>query len=717
MRMKPFKKKTILFVSHESSLSGAPILLLNLLKWITVNANFDCKILLKYGGPLAVEFEKLAPTTLYSSDTVAEVFKPGDIDLVYSNTIANGSVLKSLAYLGCPVITHVHELENVVRILGYANFRQVLQYTSHYIAVCEAVRQNLVKHHGIQLEDVSLIYGFIPREQTLVPLISVHNMKEKLGIPADAFVVGGIGGDAWRTGQDLFIQLAVRLKVQQESRPIHFVWLGRDPSAECRARIAYDLEQTNLGPCVHLVGLVPNPMDYLALFDVLAMTSREDPFPLVNLEAAALQKPVICFADAGGSAEFIGEDGGFVVPYLDLGGFAEKILWLRDNPEEGRKMGERAQQKMIAHHSLEDIAVSVVNVIEKCLASVSQGEMAHSATVMGLATKRNKSLSLRRVIKAALPEKVLQGYYRWRYPNRTVRGTIRDVIEGAVKGRNKSKLCLFAHYDAFGRIDPYVEDYASALTRMGFDLIFISTSPFLVKTDLERMRRRCRVVIHRDNRGLDFASWKAAMDVVTDVWEYDRVLLTNDSIIGPFRDLAPAFERMEKADALMCGLNESFELAYHLQSFFLYLKKPLFAKPAFKEFWKRVVPLNDRLKLVSEYEVGFSQTMRNSGEGLFAAYPFPEILQRAKELGNRFQYHALIGEIALNSTLHMWDILLRDFEYPFIKRDIFLKKRINPTGADQWRTLIPPAAQDLAGHVEMYLERLRREAMENQDHA
>ena len=58
--------------------------------------------------------------------------------------------------------------------------------------------------------------------------------------------------------------------------------------------------------------------DYFSIFDVFALMFREDPFPLVCLEAALLEKPNLCFARAGGASELVESDSGFVVPYLDL---------------------------------------------------------------------------------------------------------------------------------------------------------------------------------------------------------------------------------------------------------------------------------------------------------------------------------------------------------------------------------------------------------------
>jgi glycosyltransferase involved in cell wall biosynthesis len=80
-------------------------------------------------------------------------------------------------------------------------------------------------------------------------------------------------------------------------------------------------------------------------FIVFALVSWEDPFPLVNLEAASLGKPIVCFDEAGGSKEFVEEDCGFVVPYLDLDAREDRVVELLHNPELRQRMGSRVARK------------------------------------------------------------------------------------------------------------------------------------------------------------------------------------------------------------------------------------------------------------------------------------------------------------------------------------------------------------------------------------
>ena len=56
----------ILFISHDASRTGAPIVLLNLINWINKNTSKEIIILLKDTGPLLKEFQKIAPTFIWN---------------------------------------------------------------------------------------------------------------------------------------------------------------------------------------------------------------------------------------------------------------------------------------------------------------------------------------------------------------------------------------------------------------------------------------------------------------------------------------------------------------------------------------------------------------------------------------------------------------------------------------------------------------------------
>ena len=95
------------------------------------------------------------------------------------------------------------------------------------------------------------------------------------------------------------------------------------------------------------------------------MVSREDPFPLVCLEAAAFQVPIICFRDAGGMPDFVEDDAGIIVPYLDVEGAASSVLALACDGDLRRRLGSRAEAKVRARHDIDKVGPQLLDLFQR----------------------------------------------------------------------------------------------------------------------------------------------------------------------------------------------------------------------------------------------------------------------------------------------------------------------------------------------------------------
>jgi glycosyltransferase involved in cell wall biosynthesis len=392
--------KSILFISHEASRTGAPILLRNLLKWVGTKSSIPFHILLMREGVLLEDFANIAPVSLWQREASARstlarsaatllnsfgIWKGwqqralrnrlanNDIGLVYANTIATGALVEELSNFHCPVICHVHELEYLIRYHGGCglqnSFQKIKRHTHHYLAASEAVKRNLIQSHGISPDQVDVTYEFIgPDCQGFEQSDTAKsNIRRELGIPEDSFVIGAAGTIEWRKGPDLFIQLAHKVLTKKLNSPIHFVWVGGEAEGYHFGALDYDIERLGLKSHMHFTGTKQVPFSYFSLFDIFTLVSREDPFPLVMLEAAYLGKPIICFDDAGGAREFVEDDCGFVVSYLDLESMALKTVELLQSLSLRRSLGERAAKKVREHHTVEVVGPKILNVIKRFL--------------------------------------------------------------------------------------------------------------------------------------------------------------------------------------------------------------------------------------------------------------------------------------------------------------------------------------------------------------
>ena len=77
--------------------------------------------------------------------------------------------------------------------------------------------------------------------------------------------------------------------------------------------------------------------------------------------------PVLCFEQAGGSADLVENDGGIVVPYLDTAAMADGILELLDSPERRSQLGDRIREKVTTRNEIEVVIPRVLNVIQRLL--------------------------------------------------------------------------------------------------------------------------------------------------------------------------------------------------------------------------------------------------------------------------------------------------------------------------------------------------------------
>ena len=385
----------VLFVSHEATRTGAPVLLLHFLRWLRTNTGIDFEVVLRRGGELSAEFAALAPvwhaeaTTGRLARTTMRVARRlglraslDDVHIgrmvrqmshrrfgvVYSNTFTNGAFVSRLGVLGCPVVTHVHELESNILRPGEENLRLVKAQTSRYIACAEAVKSNLIVRHGIEPDRIDVIHGFVAtRALTAAQRAQARaRTRLELAIPEGAWVVGAAGTPNWAKSPDLFVQLAYAMHRRRPARPVHFVWVGGWQDHRL-AELRLDAQTAGVGDIMHFPGTRPNATEYFCAFDVFALVSREDSYPLVCLEVASLGTPILCFDRAGGGREFVEDDCGFVLPYLEVEVMAERTLELLASDELRHRMGERAKAKVRGRHDITVAAPRVLDVIRRLL--------------------------------------------------------------------------------------------------------------------------------------------------------------------------------------------------------------------------------------------------------------------------------------------------------------------------------------------------------------
>jgi glycosyltransferase involved in cell wall biosynthesis len=371
----PRGNRSVVFISHDAQPHGAQIFFLRLLRWFRAHTELDFEVILGGGGPLEPDFAAIARVSSFQpagagslpeDDPLIRRLRDANVGLIYANTITNGRLMGALATLGCPAITHVHELGFWIRNrVRPDELRIVLDGSARFIAVSDAVRQVLVDSVGVPPAKIAVVHECVPVHGEPSPQpVELERVRAQLGIPRGAAVVMGCGTLDWRKAPDLFVMMARRVRERAMGRPVHFVWVGGRRDGGDRTALLHDIEKAGLADAVHFVAHCEDPRVYFAMSDVFASTSREDPFPLVVLEAATAGVPTVCFDASGGAKEFVEADAGFVVPYLDVAAMADRVSDILASPELRLSLGGRARSKVAERHDLDHVAPVLLREIE-----------------------------------------------------------------------------------------------------------------------------------------------------------------------------------------------------------------------------------------------------------------------------------------------------------------------------------------------------------------
>jgi glycosyltransferase involved in cell wall biosynthesis len=193
----------------------------------------------------------------------------------------------------------------------------ISEFTARYLERLAPTRSVTVMHLGTDVERFSPVAESRRRE-----------IRERLGLPADAFVAITVRRLFYRNGLDTLLDAAVRLR---DRKQLHIVIGGSGPERnEIETRISRD-GLVN----VHLPGFIPDDdlPDYYRAADVFVLPTRTaEGFGLVLMEAAASGVPSIA-TDSGAPREIIDDEvTGVLVPPGAPVELAAAISRLQESP-------------------------------------------------------------------------------------------------------------------------------------------------------------------------------------------------------------------------------------------------------------------------------------------------------------------------------------------------------------------------------------------------
>ncbi|MEO7931900.1 MAG: rhamnan synthesis F family protein [Chthoniobacterales bacterium] len=378
LKTKSPNKPAILLVTHESTRTGAPIMLLNIAKilrekYFIILLDF-CEDALQpefqqasdyYAGFGTKTQPRMSGLTLHLQLLLAHI----PIHFALVNTLASTKILSLLSRHSIPSVHLVHEFAESCR---RSTFRDAVFRASKMAFPSQLVLDSATR----ACPDLKTSHAVI-LPQGICPLPAFLSSSEKETVPKairpsgweDAVIILGMGSVEYRKGADLFFLCANQLIQRNPDRKIRFVWIGSGLVAEQNNHFCVYLkdqlkEASTDGAAVILEDITNVGLAYSEA-DVFFDSSRQDPFALVAQEAMHHALPVMCFAEATGTAEVLSAEPvtrECVLPYLDIEAACCELQKLIADPALRTTIGLKCQQIAATLFDFDNYATQVEKV-------------------------------------------------------------------------------------------------------------------------------------------------------------------------------------------------------------------------------------------------------------------------------------------------------------------------------------------------------------------
>jgi glycosyltransferase involved in cell wall biosynthesis len=362
------KAPRVLFFSHETTWSGAPIQLLHLVTWLK-NRGWDVSVAVPKptvpeSGPIFDKLRQIGTEVfplLDSSVTpdLAELRSLcGQFDIVVANTLTMWAAVRAAHEEGVAVIWYIHE--NLVAQHLLAQIPEIQP------ALALADLLVLPTHRTAQLY-TPLTYR--PVEVLPYGIPVANNLTKTTRENSTVFSFLLLGTYESRKGQDVFLEAIAQMPAPERDRAV-FRTAGRKLDQkfyQALARQAADLPNVEL-----LDGLEHDEARAaIAAADVLVCSSRDETMPIAILEAMSLEKAIVS-ADVGGITEWLCDGvNALIVPAEDSQTLANAMRRCLEDSELLATLGANARQTFSENFSIDRLGERFTRLIERVTSATS----------------------------------------------------------------------------------------------------------------------------------------------------------------------------------------------------------------------------------------------------------------------------------------------------------------------------------------------------------
>ncbi len=374
------ERPSLLLVTHNLNREGAPYFLMELAQFVRQRTGARMTVVSAADGPLRAEFERLgmsvrlvdrgplwrARAPREAQQAMAELTRElcaADASLVVANTIESFWAVLAAREAGCPALFYIHEpgvfgvhylgqLGSAVRQLAVDALTDANTLVSFPSQATQAYYEDFMRPGRSRIQPGWTDLGrVLPADRSHARTAT----RRHLGVAPDEHLVITVGTICARKGQLHFVnavELLWRDHPQLAAR-CRFLLIGAhddDYGTMLAAHVASRPHQH-----IQILPATPQVGDYFAAADLFVLSSFEEGFPRVLLEAMGFALPIVCTRIHALPEIVRPDEEALLVPPGDSPALAAAMQHLLADRAFAAQLGRQAEQWVLARFTAERV--------------------------------------------------------------------------------------------------------------------------------------------------------------------------------------------------------------------------------------------------------------------------------------------------------------------------------------------------------------------------
>jgi len=298
-----------------------------------------------------------------------KIIKDHKIDIVHGQgaraeffaRLASGLFCRSRYVSTIAMPVEGYDVGPMKRLLYKALDRFSERFVDRFLVVSSVLAQAMIQGHGIHQKKVVKIYNGIetdyykPRDQEE----GRRRVRQEYSVNDSEVLIGSLGRLVWQKGFEYFIQ-SIPILIQ-EIPGARFILVGEGP---LRQELEGQARSLGIQDRLIFTGHRSDIRDIMAAMDVVVIPSLLEGFPMITLEAMAMEKPIVTTSIDGIMEQITDGREGLLIAPKSPPALAQAVKRLVDDPDYARSVGINARAKVVRDFSVRKMIAETIKVYE-----------------------------------------------------------------------------------------------------------------------------------------------------------------------------------------------------------------------------------------------------------------------------------------------------------------------------------------------------------------